>query len=864
MAGSVTNPTTIPLNSTPTVGPTSTYANADTTLNPLHNYNQYSYHFVLMMTEDPSIAIDIDAASVDSLDVFKHPDMMHGGKYAPKYIPGHQSPYVVVFNSMSDAEFFIDRFEMETYFTCSDMDQIGATPVTMSMDVIEYLTIDFPSALVYIAEVPLKSNFQNVTLLLKILFAGFPDTTHMAANVANTANNPTGARIKTQPHIVDIPTYPCRIIDMQMSITGNGARYMLTLAPCANGGKSVKNRDTIVGPAKFTVTNNTIGAAIQGLQLKLDDMYKTQEKNPGDPNKSQYYKFNLILDDEYKNYTIELNADKSNTYNASNSPLVISPKSDELVTIIQDILMTSKQVSDETIPIADGNNKGKTYKPIIQTYANPAERLITVYISRIEQMSLDANDPANSVQNLTTYYQGLGQYMEYDFIYTGKNLDIIKMDISIPTAVALLYTGITYAPKNVTNPQEVHNQGAAAYGSSTPTNISQILTGTNSDGNVVALDMKNIIGDKTKTLPLVPYATSEQVSTSYWSNQTNFSYKTGRMNLTRHLTQTTTTCDIDILGNPIFLANYIAKQNVLISKPSSIALLKNQMASINHFKSPIGSSLTSPVIKINLRAPKPWYDNISQKLTQTEDITNPQYENKFSSNFWYDGLFNIICIKHIFEGGVFKQEVHMVKMPSNTQIAETDTISNTSNAGAQNQSQYSSTQGAPSIVANTGNPTGINQSQSPFKKPFNPVPESASRTRMLSADYQKKLNDLDAKYQLPKGYLAAMTAIECGGKVYANVNPNAVSPCGAQGPFQFTPPTSKDRGLQNPFDPDEAAEAAGAYVAYMRNHYNFTLAQATMAYNWGAGNVLKYIKGTKQINKETANYLAFFQSKNLV
>ena len=876
MAASVTNPTTIPLNSTPLSGPATNYANADTTLNPLHNYTQYSYHFVLMMTEDPSLAVELDTAAADSLDVFKHPDMMHGGKYAPKKLSGkgsNQSPYVVIFNSMSDAEFIIDRFELDTYFTCADEHQIASTPVVMSMDVIEYLTIDFPTALVYCAEVPLKSNFQNVTLLLKILFAGYPDSTHKAANVANTTNNPVGAKIKNQPHIVDIPAYPCKILDMQMSITNNGARYVLTLTPTANGGHASKNRDTVVGPAKFTIANNTVGAAVQGLQIKLNDMYKIQEKSPGDPDKAQYYKYNIILDEEYKNYTIELNTDKSNTYDSQGSPLVISPKSDDVVTIIHDILLTSKQYSDETIPIESGNNKGKTYKAIIQTYTDAKERLITIYISKVEQMSLDATDTKNSVQKLTTYYQGLGQYFEYDFIYSGKNMDIIKMDLSIPTAVSLLYTGITYAPKNIVNPQEVHKQGAGSFGTSTPTSVNQILTGTNSDGNVIALDMKNMIGDKTKTLPLVPYATSQRPSDAFWSNQTNFSYKTGRMNLTRHLTKTTTTCDIDIIGNPIFLANYIAKQNVLISKPTSVAALKNQMASLNHYKSSVGASLTAPCVKINLRAPKPWYDNISQKLTQTEDIANPQYENKFSSNFWYDGLFSVLCIKHLFEGGIFKQTLNMIKIPSNTQIAETDTIDNTNNAGAQNQSQYTSAQGAPSIGAADDSGVGTNpgnsskKSQSPFKKPYNPVPESASRTRMLSTEYRQKLNDLEAKYQLPKGYLEAMSAIECGGKVYANVNPNAVSPTGAKGPFQFTKATCQQVGCQNPFDPDEAAECAAAYIAYIRNTYNLNLAQATMGYNWGPNAVVQYIHNDSRRlppKKEAVDYLAYFQSKGLV
>ena len=43
----------------------------------------------------------------------------------------------------------------------------------------------------------------------------------------------------------------------------------------------------------------------------------------------------------------------------------------------------------------------------------------------------------------------------------------------------------------------------------------------------------------------------------------------------------------------------------------------------------------------------------------------------------------------------------------------------------------------------------------------------------------------------------------------SSFRPNTISPAGAQGIAQFMPKTADERGLANPFDPEEAARAVG-------------------------------------------------------
>ena len=95
---------------------------------------------------------------------------------------------------------------------------------------------------------------------------------------------------------------------------------------------------------------------------------------------------------------------------------------------------------------------------------------------------------------------------------------------------------------------------------------------------------------------------------------------------------------------------------------------------------------------------------------------------------------------------------------------------------------------------------------------------------------------LENSYNLPSGLLNAVSWTE------SRNNPNAVSPAGAKGQFQFTDPTARDYGLANPFDPQASAVAAAKYFRNLLHKFDGDVAEAAAAYNWGPGNVSKDIR----------------------
>ncbi|EMC1043098.1 lytic transglycosylase domain-containing protein [Serratia marcescens] len=114
------------------------------------------------------------------------------------------------------------------------------------------------------------------------------------------------------------------------------------------------------------------------------------------------------------------------------------------------------------------------------------------------------------------------------------------------------------------------------------------------------------------------------------------------------------------------------------------------------------------------------------------------------------------------------------------------------------------------------------------------------------------VSDAEQRFGIPAGLLSAVISKESSG------NSKAISPKGAIGLGQVMPGTARGMG----YDPEELkrnpalqVEAAGRYLKQMLDaHGNVT--DALAAYNWGPGNVQKFMRGEKtQIPAETVNYV---------
>lgn len=83
---------------------------------------------------------------------------------------------------------------------------------------------------------------------------------------------------------------------------------------------------------------------------------------------------------------------------------------------------------------------------------------------------------------------------------------------------------------------------------------------------------------------------------------------------------------------------------------------------------------------------------------------------------------------------------------------------------------------------------------------------------------------------------------------------SVTSPAGAQGVAQFMPGTAKERGLADPFDPEQAIPKAAEFIHDLTGRFG-NLGLAAAAYNGGPARVTSWLAGQGGLPTETRNYV---------
>ncbi len=89
----------------------------------------------------------------------------------------------------------------------------------------------------------------------------------------------------------------------------------------------------------------------------------------------------------------------------------------------------------------------------------------------------------------------------------------------------------------------------------------------------------------------------------------------------------------------------------------------------------------------------------------------------------------------------------------------------------------------------------------------------------------------------------------------SRLDPEAVSPAGAQGIAQFMPQTAVGRGLANPFEPIQALRESASYLRELRTTFRGSLGLAAAAYNAGPSRVDAWLAGRVGLPDETRAYV---------
>ena len=131
--------------------------------------------------------------------------------------------------------------------------------------------------------------------------------------------------------------------------------------------------------------------------------------------------------------------------------------------------------------------------------------------------------------------------------------------------------------------------------------------------------------------------------------------------------------------------------------------------------------------------------------------------------------------------------------------------------------------------------------------PVGAVP-SEGATETVEQALCRLIDDSAKTRDLPVAFLTRLIWRESSFRV------GVVSPAGAQGVAQFMPGTAKERGLLDPFDPEQAIPHAAHLLADLKRQFG-NLGLAAAAYNGGPGRVSAWLAGSGGLPAETRAYV---------
>lgn len=156
-------------------------------------------------------------------------------------------------------------------------------------------------------------------------------------------------------------------------------------------------------------------------------------------------------------------------------------------------------------------------------------------------------------------------------------------------------------------------------------------------------------------------------------------------------------------------------------------------------------------------------------------------------------------------------------------------------------------------LGSLGNRTASN----PFTNTINPNLEISKQGTYSKLKQSNQYDGLMQDIYSKNGYNQRMQAVlKAQVSAESGFDINAKSHAGAFGLTQFMPATAKQYGVKSG-DAKSQLEGQAKYMKYLLKKFDGNLEYALMGYNWGEGNVDKWLKSgkTKPIPKETRDYV---------
>lgn len=596
--------------------------------NILAEFNTYQYHHILIACEGYNTAAALSKA--EELSSFQRPPAMsHINKYEPILLDNNpDQQFVVLIDTRVDVGFSLKSAKWQTWMGpnveppgtdgSTGLQYSSTIETTGELSIFEPYGIDFYQVLAESSR-KMQRDMPALVYVLKTVFIG---------------HSPTGTEV-----ISNVRPFVFVLYDITSKVTNAGTHYALSIMGHSNGLGKMPQHAAIGNKISLSINRNvdTVGTMMAKLETTVNKKYQKYKKDlfeqliKKDPSitveqlQERYQEVRYTFGADAVYHTPQYRAGTtSGSFQEANigATLITSGADGDLDYIIQQIISSCQQCDDDGVGKNDENQR-YFHRIVSRGVENPQYLEVRHEIHRFKHITQERDgEPFNPE---------LGEFIEFDYIYTGKNVDILEFDMDLKMGTQFLYTVAQSTDIPLTQAQAVAGTepetGSAVNG---PQDLVDTIDHASGARNTTKQRRSPLYLGADITDPFIRNKLNPMSAMSYTAA---LQYHAGL----EHYTAT-----LKIIGNPNLL-------DEIIDTAGANALTRDNAAPGQTGAQDV--TRTPALCKVNVKFP-----NSNEFNLQTDADSG-------LGNFWYQGFYGIMNIENTFESGQFIQVLKLYALP---------------------------------------------------------------------------------------------------------------------------------------------------------------------------------------------------------
>jgi hypothetical protein len=608
------------------------------TKNPLSRFRSYSYYHVLVAGNSSETLTElIKSTDKNAWSFAKNTNDPLGGMAVQTI--GDNGKYCVLINGSESATFVI----MKATITAAVIANAVANDNGQSATYEGTLVVNEPRGIIFLHRLvkcaqELGADLSYIPMVLKTFFVGHADSGEIEV-------------------ISDVYPYLFVTDSVTGSFSEGGGTYEMITSGLV-GGVARRATYSSAGTAIHFTTGETLKSAVDnwvaGINAEYDRNYRcalltTQKISADNATKLRKVTYKAILDPIYQSpeYTMADQQEVLKPFGGCDgqSQVTIAPGY-SFESALRDMMKSCRKVKDE---IAANQFMFKIV-PVFEDVKPSGDLGDAVITYRIYRVPMPGINTAAVEENIAKTEQAAGDTtsdphtdlsgtLVYDYIYTGKNVEVLEFDISMKMTAYILNGNInnTY-PSSKNLPQSntiISNTDAKVYANRHGNNPTTIYHG---------------FGTKVKNN----------------GHSSNFPAISGQaaMNMRKYATTNIANATMKVMGNPILLAklseHFSPGKHTTENNPSAdSSKLENTFTTVPKY------------VRVNIKMPRNADDySLFNGIQTPNDNTE---SNDYAVDFWFDGEYMLGTVVHEFSEGNFTQELHLYNIPKTAEVISNPT-----------------------------------------------------------------------------------------------------------------------------------------------------------------------------------------------